>query len=315
MKEPYRSLARLFRDQHQVVDRRQVLRLGMTSHQIQHRLTTGEWIQVHQGVYRSAASTPTFEQRLVAAHLAAGPQSVASHGSAAWLWGLWRRPPGHPTLTVPPRVHPHPKGVEIHRLDVDPARISYRRAIPCTDPLRTLVDLAATADHQTLVMTVDEALSTRLLSGRALHAELERRTARGRRGVRPLREILTGRGLIGAPRASVLERQTARLLDRWNIPVAGREVRAGPDDRYRLDFILIHPVAMEVDGYTHHWSPEAAAFDNARRNQLRLQGIFLLVYTWIDVQADQHRMYRELMTALARFAGYRPSTAIGQGVG
>ena len=58
---------------------------------------------------------------------------------------------------------------------------------------------------------------------------------------------------------------------------------------------------MEIDGYTHHWSPEAMAHDEARRNRLRLDGIFLLVYTWLDVRCPV-RMYRELTTALARYA-------------
>ncbi len=112
------------------------------------------------------------------------------------------------------------------------------------------------------------------------------------------------------PRASVLERYTARLLDQWGSPIVGREVKTGPDDRYRLDFMLLHPVAMEIDGYTHHWSPEAAAHDHARRNELRLGGLFLLEYTWIDVRADQLRMYQEITTALARYAGWtdRPLT-------
>jgi hypothetical protein len=66
--------------------------------------------------------------------------------------------------------------------------------------------------------------------------------------------------------------------------------------------MLIPPVAMEVDGYTHHWSPEAKAHDEARRNQLRLDGIFLLVYTWIDIRHDQYRMHRDLTTALTRYA-------------
>jgi AbiEi antitoxin C-terminal domain len=302
MKEVNKSIFKLFREQHGVVYRRQLLRLGLTDRQIQYRLQTGEWQQAYPGIYRSSAWPVTFEQQLLAAHFAAGPESVVSHDSAAWLWGLLPHPPGRPTLTVPPRIHPQPAGVKIHRLDVDPTRVSYRRTVPCTNPLRTLIDLAATASHETVTAAVDEALSTRLVSGQAIAAELTRRAARGRRGVRPLREILTGRGVIGVPRASVLERYTAQLLDRWGIPIAGREVKAGPDDRYRLDFMLVHPVAMEVDGYTHHWSPEAAAPDHARRNQLRLGGLFLLVYTWIDVRADQRRMHQEITTALARYA-------------
>jgi hypothetical protein len=297
------ALACLFREQYGLVMRDQLLRLGFTDRQIHHRLATGAWHQVHPGVYRTSVSPVTAEQRLMAACFAAGPRSVASHASAAWLWGLLDRSPGRPVLSVPPPDHPKLGGVELHRVgDLDPNRVSYRRGIPCTDPLRALVDLAATADQEVVIRAVDQALSSRLVSGRAVAAELERRAARGRRGVRPLRDIVASRGIIGAPRASTLERETMLLLDGWGIPVTGHEVRAGPDDRYRLDFTLLPPVAMEVDGYTYHWSPEAKAHDEARRNRLRLDGIFLLVYTWIDIRRDQPRVHRELTTALARYA-------------
>jgi hypothetical protein len=301
MKEIDRALAKYFRDQHWVVDRPQVTRLGLTPTQVRRRLRSGEWEQIHRGVYRLAASARTLEQRLMAACMAAGPQAVASHDSAAWLWDLLPHPPEHATITVPTRQHPILAGVEVHRSHVDPARVSYRRGIACTDPLRGLVDLAAVADHSMLVAALDQALSTRLVSGKAMAAELERRQARGRRGVPPLRQLLSSRGVIGAPRASVLEREAMVLLDRWGIPVTGREIKAGPDDRYRLDFTLAPPVAMEVDGYTHHWSPESKARDEARRNQLRLDGVFLLVYCWIDLHADHRRVYRELTTAVARY--------------
>jgi hypothetical protein len=297
------AVDRLFRDQRGLVLRDQLLRLGFTVRQIQHRLATGEWQQVHPGVYRTRLSPESAEQRLLAACYAAGPRSLASHASAAWLWGLLDRPPERPILSVPRPAHPQLVGVELHRQsDLDPSRVSYRNGIPCTDPLRALVDLAATADRPVVVDALDQALSSRLVSGRAVAAELRRRAARGRRGVRPLRDIVASRGIIGAPRASVLERQTLLLLDGWGIPVTGREVKAGPDDRYRVDFTLRPPVAMEVDGYTHHWSPEAKAHDEARRNRLRLDGTFLLVYTWIDIRHDQFRIRQELTTALARYA-------------
>src|SRR5580765_1515029 len=111
-------LARLFRDQHGLVRRRQVLRLGFTPRQIQNRLATGEWQQVHPGVYRLAAARATFEQSLLAACYATGPRSVATHASAAWLWRLLARPPDHPTVTVPPGQHPRTTGIEVHRVHV-----------------------------------------------------------------------------------------------------------------------------------------------------------------------------------------------------
>ena len=214
--------------------------------------------------------------------------------------GCCHQPPDHPTSPCRRTSIPDPAGVDAsHRLDIDPARVSFRSGIPCTNPLRALVDLAATADHRTVSAPSTRPYRRRLVSGQALDAELERRTARGRRGVRPLTAD-PGR----SRRDRGARRQRPRtgnplLLDRGASRHRFRGGKAGPDDRYRLDFMLLPPVAMEVDGYTHHWSPEAKAADEARRNQLRLDGLFLLVYTWIDIRAEQRRVYRELTTALA----------------
>jgi hypothetical protein len=159
---------RLFRDQHGLVLRGQLLHLGFTVRQIQHRLATGEWQQVHVGVYRTRVSPTTAEQRLLAACFGAGPRSVASHASAAWLWGLLDRPPDRPVLSVPRPAHPQLQGAELHRqTDLDLGRVSYRKGIPCTDPLRALVDLAATADREVATGALDQALSTRFVSGRS----------------------------------------------------------------------------------------------------------------------------------------------------
>jgi very-short-patch-repair endonuclease len=59
---------------------------------------------------------------------------------------------------------------------------------------------------------------------------------------------------------------------------------------------------IEVDGFAYHWSPEAKAYDEARRNRLRLGGSFLLVYSWRDICFDGRRVAQEALVALRRFA-------------
>jgi len=258
---------------------------------------------VHRGVYRSVAFPVTFEQRLMAAVLAAGRGAIASHVSASWLWGLLPRAPERPSVTVPPNRHPRIDGSDVYRLnDVDPMRVRHRQNFECTDPLRTLVDLAAVAPSEDVVAAVDKALSTRLVTVPGIESELDRRAARGRRGVRQLQSLLAERGMIGAPAPSVLESEILSLFARWRIPVQGREVYAGPDGRYRVDISLAYPVMVEVDGFAYHWTPEAKAHDEARRNELRLGGIFLLVYTWLDVRFEERRVGRETMAALNQYA-------------
>ncbi|MDA8300784.1 MAG: hypothetical protein M0005_04395 [Actinomycetota bacterium] len=298
-----RQVAELLRRQYGVVAKDQLARVGMTRDQIHHRCRAGEWAVALRRVYRSAVFPETFEQRLMVAMLAAGAGAVVSHGSAAWLWQLQARPPDRPSLTVPARRHPQIPGADLYRHnDLDYLRVSHRRNFDCTDPLRTLVDFAAVATTHQLADAVDTALSTRLVTVGGLEAELSRRAGRGRRGVRPLRDLLTRRGMIGAPTPSALEAETSELLHLWKIPVLGREVHIGPDGRYRVDFSLPPPVVIEVDGFAYHWSPEAKAYDEARRNRLRLEGTFVLVYTWRDIRFDGRRVALEALAALGRFA-------------
>jgi hypothetical protein len=79
------------------------------------------------------------------------------------------------------------------------------------------------------------------------------------------------------------------------------EVAAGDDGRYRIDTMLDPAVAMEVDGYTYHSSPEAKGNDERRRNRIRLGGIFLMVYDWVDVSRDGRRVLSECRQALRTY--------------
>jgi hypothetical protein len=297
-------LAGLFRDQHGVIHRDQALRIGLTRSQIQGKLGRGEWVTLHRRVYRVGSSRPTFEQQALAACFAAGPLAVASHETAAWLWDLiGRRPPRWPTVTVPRPAHPRVSNAVVHRSrDLDATRTLYHRNVPCTDPIRTLVDLAAVSEEGEVISAVDRALANGLFSAKAISEELARRASKGRSGTRALASILADRGLVGVPEPSVLEAEALRLFATSGIVVRSREVQSGPDGRYRIDFVLIPPVAVEVDGYAYHWSPEAKARDQSRRNQLRLSGIFLLVYTWRDIRFQPGRVVREVTTALRRYA-------------
>ena len=50
------------------------------------------------------------------------------------------------------------------------------------------------------------------------------------------------------------------------------EIVAGPDGEYRVDFCLVDPVMLEVDGYVWHFSPEHQDRDDERRNRCKLAG-------------------------------------------
>jgi hypothetical protein len=207
-----KTVARRFQAQYGVAGRQELRALGVSARLEQSKVASGEWDRPTPGVVRVVAAPRITEQALMIGIIAAGYDAVASHQSAAWLWDLLP-PPSRHAVTVRQgngRSIPH---VTVHRLGDQPL-VSVRRNIPCTNPLRTLVDLAAVAEHGPVVDAVDRALARRLITVEGVEAEISRLSRRGRRGVGVLRTVLAQRGMISGPPASVLESRTVRLRAR-----------------------------------------------------------------------------------------------------
>jgi hypothetical protein len=294
------------RNHYGVITWDEAIRLGASKDYIRSKLDSGAWIRVHRGVYRDAAVPRSPNQDLRAAFRATGGTGVVSHGSAAWLWDLVPTPPTPPELTVPLGLGKaiRPAGLTIHRYrDLDIAKAIHRRDVLVTNPMRTIVDLAATFPSDALTSAIDNAVATRLFNIPTLVAEVHRLARRGRPGLGALRYHLKERGLTGAPAPSVLESRALRLIMAAGLPLPEIEYQVGPEGEYRLDFawpdILL---TIEVDGYVWHFSPEHKARDEARRNHIQDLGWTLRVYTWRTVRDDPARMVREISENYARSA-------------
>ena len=81
-------VAALAGQQHGVVSREQLTRLGLSADQIDRRLAAGRLHLVHRGVYAVGHEALTRGSRYLAAVLAVGEDAVLSHRSAAALWGI-----------------------------------------------------------------------------------------------------------------------------------------------------------------------------------------------------------------------------------
>ena len=303
------SLDSQFRRQHGLVTRSDAVAAGLTYRQIQLRVASGVWIEVSPGVYRHPAHPITPEQRVLAAVLGAGRGAVASHQAAAYLWGLleWEEAGARAAVSVLPHSHPRSHGFDVHRMsDLDLSRVRIWKGVECTDPLWTLADLGAVVDGALVDRAIDRGLATRLITVKGLQTEIARRSKRGRRGVGILRERLMARGFLGAPRPSVLESRTLAFLARYRIPVERVEVVEGPDGEYRVDFSIVHPLMLEVDGYVWHYSPEHLARDHQRRNRLKLAGIELYVSNWLDLHRRQLQLAGLLRQAVSQHRSRTP---------
>lgn len=179
----------------------------------------GDIQQVHPNVARMVGTADTPEQRILAGVLAIGAPALASHRSAARLWGV-PRPDDDPvdvTLTGTrrdPRLH----GVVIHR-PTDRAHLAPQRrhGIACTNMLRTLLDLGA-VDRDGVHAAVGHAVATRLASLEAIEAAVAQHGRQGRHGVTALRDAVADWSIDHKPADSTLELAMARLVRRFGLP-------------------------------------------------------------------------------------------------
>ena len=70
----------------------------------------------------------------------------------------------------------------------------------------------------------------------------------------------------------------------------------GDDGQYRLDLAWVAiKLAVEVDGYVWHFSPEQKERDQIRRNRLLRAGWKVLVYNWRQVLHEPDSVRREIV--------------------
>jgi len=303
----------IFASQHGLATRSQVLAAGVSVAQLRTAVSQARWEARGSGLYAAVNWSNSAERSLHAACL--WYDGVASHESAAWLWGLLKRDPAVPVVSVPHNRRPvvatdgatmgsrggagSRANVIVRRSrDLAHSSTSLRQGIPTTNPLRTLVDMAGVAEPALLDEAIDAALAVRLVTVEGLLAEAARLGRHGRSGPAQLTRRLAKRGFTGAPAPSALESRALRLLAASRVRVEQCEVVV-EGTGYRLDIQLAGGLFVELDGYTYHWSPDQKRYDDARRNKPRLLGFEILVYDWQTVTRQGRRMVEEIRTALA----------------
>lgn len=160
-----RRLAELARRQHGLVTLAQAREAGVSVESARRRVNAGRWTRVTAGVFALAGTADTWRRRTFAALLAAGPGAVASHSTAAVLFGM---PPfrfQRVEITVP-RGRSHRSQIAVVHVttDLDRGDVATKDGIPVTRPARTLIDLAGAASKSALEEAVDDALIRRLVT-------------------------------------------------------------------------------------------------------------------------------------------------------
>jgi very-short-patch-repair endonuclease len=237
---------------------------------------------------------------MLAAVLACGEGSVVSHGTAAFLLGLWRFQPDKVDVIAPCESGRAVAGVK-RRFAAFPAvdERTVRDGVPVTTPARTIVDLAGVMRQRSLSRTVEQAA----VAGALDVGEIERILVRGRRrGAPALRAILEDwRGHRPQTRVrSVLEAKLLRLLGHSKLPApeVNKRVLVGASS-YEVDFIWqSRRLVVETDGERFHSGPASMRRDARRDADLGQAGYRVLRFGWDDVDGRPERTIAEIDRAL-----------------
>ena len=287
------AIGELAARQYGVVDRSQLVALGLSLDAIDHRVARGRLLRLHRGVYAVGHRSVTREGVWLAAVLAAGPAAVLSHRSAGALWGIRSSSSSRIDVTAP-RERRRP-GVTVHRAKLPPDETTLHRAIPVTTPARTLLDLAALLAAHRLARAAERAEALRLTSPTTLTELVDRYP--GRPGTPKLRRLLEDHRIVPTTTASELERRFLTFLDAFELPrpLVNESLDPGttPDFRWPQQRLIV-----ELDGFETHGTRQAFERDRARDRALTAQGWRVARVTQRQLEANPEELAGELRQIL-----------------
>jgi len=272
-----------------VVDLEDLRACGLSQQAVSKRVATGRLYPRFRGVFSLLPTLP-LEGTFLAAVKACGADAVLSHFAAAVLWGLLAWDFRLPEVTAPtPRVHP---GIRTHR-SADVERV-FRKGIPVTPPLRTLIDLSTIVDDRALRRAVNEALNQRLIKPHEI-------IVTHRRGAKRLRAMLA----TAAPTRNEFEDAVLAVLDGLPRPEVNER-----DGRYVPDFTWpAHQLILEADGKQFHGHILARADDKTRQALFEREGWQVERLTWEQLTREPARTRARIARALEERAREKDDAA------
>ena len=301
MIEHVAALDEAARSQHGLVTGEQAL-AALGPYRRRRWVTEGRIVLVQPNVYRLAGAPETWHQALKGLELSTS--GVVSHRSAAEIWGLLL-PAGYVEVSIS-RGHAatvHPPAIAHRIKDLRPDLAVEREGLRLTDPVRTIVDLGLVVPHSLVAAALRRGISKRLVSlveARHIREGLGRR---GRNGTGVLGEVIDIHVLADERAESELEVRFLELRRRFDLAELMLQYEVWDMGRCvgRVDAAVPRlKLAVEIDGYEHHSTPEAFQLDRSRQNELVALGWTVLRFTWTDVVHHPHKVALQIRQAITR---------------
>jgi predicted transcriptional regulator of viral defense system len=280
--------------QHGVVARRQLLSLGFSSREIEHRIGRGRLHLVMRGVYAVGWPELTERRRWMAAVLACGEGAALSHQSAAALWGIAEEQRRHIDVSIRRRSELERPGLRVRaRAKLDAARILVKDGIPVTEVVQTLVDLATELPPRRLERAINEADKHDLIDPETLRSRLG--SYKGEPGVKRLRTLLDKRTFrLSDSDLEILFHPIASAAG-LPPPLSKQIVNGWEVDFYWPDLGLV----IETDGLRYHRTASAQTRDVRRDRAHALAGMTPLRFTHYEIKYEPTQVRQELKRAAA----------------
>jgi very-short-patch-repair endonuclease len=297
-------MADLATRQHGVISTPQLLALGHAERTIHEWAEAGRLHRLHQGVYAVGHRRLSWHSRCWAAVLGAEANevdevvwpAVASHGSAAYLWGIYRYAPERIDVTAPMRRRAKREFVVHFSSILAPEDRGQREGIPVTSVPRSLMDLAIRSQPQQLDRLLERIEELGLFDLHALQDVIDR--AGGHRGRGRLRRALALYQPDPAFTRSRFEKDFRQHVRRAGLPAPSMNFNAyGYElDAYWPDLRF----AVELDLFETHGSRAAFERDHLRQEELKLLGIEMIRVTRPRFQREPDAVLRNLANLLER---------------
>ena len=146
----------------------QAVDVGFSYQAQKYHVDHGNWIRVERGIFRLCDWPPAIDDVYVLWTLWSRGRGVISHATALAVHDVGVLDPGKVTMTVPAGFSAkHPAVRTVHR-DLPGGDVEQREGFRVTTPLRTLLDVAASENQESVDDAVAEALERGLVTAAAL---------------------------------------------------------------------------------------------------------------------------------------------------
>lgn len=290
---------------HGVVGRVELLESGLTPKRLQTLRAEGLAERVSRTTYVLAGSSDGPLRRHAVAQERVGEPAAFTGRSAAWLHGLVDRPPGRPQLVVPLQRRPlqgtsDAQVIRTQRWELVRMRNSGGLRLAAVE--WALLDLARMLSDRELAEALATADALRLTTVERVRSLLERR---GRfPGCARLRRVVEA--MTRETSHSRTEGRARRRLAELGFPAYPRPFPIRRDGRILAGVDIAFPhdcYGVEVDGPFHLLAAQRA------RDEARDRSIIpwhIARYSVYEIDADLHRVCREIIAGLQRVRAGRP---------